>query len=126
MPMLLRSRELLIGAMLVACVVAVQLAYALQPYPSDQTNYFKAADRFPAAPENLGLTHQYLRIGLVVPVRLAIEVFGYSEAAYYAVPVLTAALLTASVFALGSLLFSRWVGAAAALLMVSTASCCPT
>jgi hypothetical protein len=97
------------------------------PPPQDQLNYLQAAANFPKgitdpdAPPGADVTHQVLRFGITLPTRLAIEVFGYSQAAYYAVPLLAGALLLVSVFVIGSLLFSRTVGiAGAALVMAST------
>jgi hypothetical protein len=49
---------------------------------------------------------------------MAIEVFDYSEAAYYLVPISAGVLLCVSTFLLGRILFGRWVAVAAALLVV--------
>jgi 4-amino-4-deoxy-L-arabinose transferase-like glycosyltransferase len=95
------------------------------PTPSDALNYLQAAANFPDgltdpdAPAGAVLTHQEVRFGLILPTRLAIEVFGYSQAAYYALPVLAVLILLVSVYALGSMLFSRAVGTGAAVLVLS-------
>jgi 4-amino-4-deoxy-L-arabinose transferase-like glycosyltransferase len=52
--------------------------------------------------------------------RAAIAVFGYSEAAYHVVPILATLTLLLGTYALGTQLFSRPVGAAAAVVVVAT------
>ncbi|MET9020191.1 glycosyltransferase family 39 protein [Actinopolymorpha sp. NPDC004070] len=107
--------SLLVDGAIAAVVAVVCVLYRVPPYPSDQLNYFDAATTFPSDP-TYAAVHQFLRIGLIVPLRLAQEVFGYSQTAYLIVPVLAALLLVMSVHALGTLLFNRFVGVAAALL----------
>src|SRR5690606_10453071 len=58
-----------------------------------------------------------LRIGLTIPVWLMIKLFAYSEAAYYAVPYLSAAGLVVTTYWLGRLLDSRATGLFAGLLV---------
>ena len=111
------SGTVLLGGLLVGGCLVVQLLWLLPPYPSDQINYLQAAATFPSAPRIEALDHQYLRYGLVVPLRLAIEVFGYSQATYYVVPVLSGLLLVLSVYALGVMWFGRLVGLLAALVV---------
>ena len=69
---------------------------------------------FPHVP----LDHHALRIGNMLPVRGFLELFGYGQVAYYAWPFLTAILLVVAVFALGTVLFDRWTGAAATVLLI--------
>ncbi|MET9020190.1 glycosyltransferase family 39 protein [Actinopolymorpha sp. NPDC004070] len=99
-------------------VVVVAVLYRLPPIPSDPINYLVAARNFPHHPVG-AIEHQYLRIGLVLPLRLTYDLFGYSQVAYLVVPILAALLLVMSVHALGSLLFNRYVGVAAALLTLT-------
>lgn len=106
----------LLGAVLGAATVALQLVYLFPPNPSDAANYATAAQSFPSPPADPVILHQYLRVGLIVPMRVAMNAFGYSQASYYAVPLVTGLLLAVSVYALGRLLFSRAVGAVAAVL----------
>ena len=106
---------LLVDGTLAAVVAVVCALYRVPPYPSDQLNYFDAATTFPSDP-TYAAVHQFLRIGLIIPLRLAQEVFGYSQTAYLIVPMLAALLLVMSVHALGTLLFNRFVGVAAAML----------
>lgn len=94
-------------------------AYLRPPYPSDQLNYFRAAQLFPEPLDNPELAHQYLRFGVTLPARAAIEVFGYSQAAYATVPLFTTVLLVVSAYALGALLYGRVVGAAGAIALVA-------
>src|SRR5256885_13733134 len=61
--------------------LAVVLSQLRLPTPSDQLNYMQAAARFPHPLETTTAMHQVTRFGLLLPMRLAIAVFGYSEAA---------------------------------------------
>ena len=102
-------------ATLVAGYGVLQTIYLKPPFLSDQLHYLLDASLLPDVtwPE-----HQTLRIGLVLPVRLALEIFGYSEAAYYAMPYLSGAGLVTATYWLGRLLGSRPVGVAAAILVM--------
>lgn len=115
-----RAVHLAIPAVLGACWLAVVLAHLPLPYPSDQLNYFNAGAAFPHGFPRPGAIHQVTRFGLVIPVRLAVMAFGYSEAAYHAVPLLAALTVLAATYALGTALFNPVVGAASAVV-VSTA-----
>jgi hypothetical protein len=99
-------------------LVAVHLVVTLlvRPYPRWNDGIFVLNDArsFPDVP----LDHHALRIGNLLPTRLFLDVFGYGQVAYYAWPFLTGILLIVATFALGNVLFGRWVGASAALLMV--------
>lgn len=106
----------LIVASLVVVYGALQAAFVRPPFLSDQLHYFLDASTLPAITEP---PHQSLRIGLVIPVWLAIKVFGYSEAAYYALPYLSSAGLVVVTYCLGRLLADRLTGAVAGLLVVA-------
>ncbi|MGW0229042.1 glycosyltransferase family 39 protein [Actinopolymorpha singaporensis] len=106
---------LLVDGTLAAVVAVVCVLYRVPPHPSDPLNYFDAATTFPSAAA-YAAAHQLVRTGLIIPLRLAQEVFGYSQTAYLLVPVLASLLLVMSVHALGTLLFNRFVGVAAAML----------
>ncbi len=99
-------------------LVAVHLVVTLlvRPYPRWNDGIFVLNDArsFPDVP----LDHHALRIGNLLPTRLFLDLFGYGQVAYYAWPFVTGILLILATFALGNVLFGRWVGAAAALLMV--------
>jgi 4-amino-4-deoxy-L-arabinose transferase-like glycosyltransferase len=118
-----RSRPLtvLVGCLLAAGVGVVEVLYRMPPVPFDQVNYFDAAWGFPSHSSYIS-EHQLLRHGLTVPIRFAQELFGYSQAAYLAVPILAGVLLAVSVYVLGLLLFNRTVGVAAAVLTVGNST----
>ncbi|WP_218041140.1 glycosyltransferase family 39 protein [Acrocarpospora macrocephala] len=108
-----------LGVALAIGWATVRLTLLPPPVPSDQLTYLLAAQEFPYAPAvgESTVLHQWLRYGLVLPVRLAIEVFGYSEAAYYVVPLFAGLLLLVGTYVLGCQFFGRTVGIAAALLV---------
>ncbi|MFB4314122.1 hypothetical protein [Actinomadura sp. 21ATH] len=109
----------LIPAALVLAWLAVLLAHLRAPVPSDQANYFTAAERFPRPVEVTTEMHQMTRFGLIIPVRLAMVVFGPSQAAYAIVPVLATLALLLGTYALGTLLFARSVGVAGGIAVVA-------
>ncbi|MBC6459478.1 hypothetical protein [Actinomadura sp. HBU206391] len=109
-----------IGAALALGCLVVMLAHLRLPYPSDQLNYLTAAERFPRPVPDAAAVHQVTRFGLIVPTRLAITVFGYSQAAYHVVPLLAALALLLGTYAVGGLLFARPVGAAAAVVVLAS------
>jgi hypothetical protein len=114
-----RDPGLLIPAGLTLVWLVVTVLHLRFPYPSDQLNYFRAAAAFPHPLVPTTEIHQVTRFGLLIPVRLAMTVFGYSQASYYIVPVLGTLTLLLSTYALGTLLFSRWVGVTGALVVVA-------
>ncbi len=126
-----RLVTLLVGGVLAVGVGLVELRWRLPPYPSDQLHYFDFATTFPHRPEFddpeffARFFHLFLRHGLVIPIRLAQEVFGYSQAAYLVVPVLAGVALAVGVYFLGFLLFGRTVGVAAAVLTVGNSIAFP-
>jgi 4-amino-4-deoxy-L-arabinose transferase-like glycosyltransferase len=99
---------------LVLFYAILQSAFVHQPALSDQMHYFADAATLPHISDP---AHQTLRIGVTIPVWLMIQVFGYSEAAYYAVPYLSAAGLIAATYWLGRVLDSRATGLIAGLLV---------
>jgi hypothetical protein len=105
-----------------ACLTIVTAVFCRRylplPYPSDQINYFDSAVDFPH-PSPGAPVHQFTRFGLTLPLRVLIEVFGYSQAAYYALPLLTTVALVVGVYLVGALLYARSVGVAAAAVTVT-------
>jgi hypothetical protein len=99
--------------------LAVALTHLRLPYPSDQLHYLSAAAVFPDPIAGSTLTHQMTRLGLTGPTRLAMTVFGYSQAAYYIVPLLGSLALLLSTYAIGAMMFSRVVGAGAAVVLLT-------
>jgi 4-amino-4-deoxy-L-arabinose transferase-like glycosyltransferase len=109
----------LIPAGLLLAWLVVLIAHVRVPLPSDQLNYMLAAEHFPDPVPDAILTHQMTRFGLIIPASLAIDVLGYSQAAYAAVPILATLALVLGTYALGAMLFSRAVGVAAGLVVVA-------
>src|SRR5262245_44988907 len=98
------------GGITVALYLVGQLLFLQGPHPFDPSWYFYTAIDFPDVEPDLFT----LRIGLLGPVHAAILAFGPSEAALYAVPLLSGVLLVASVFATMLLFFHDRVLAAVA------------
>ncbi len=97
-------------------VMAVGLFFMFMKPPalSDQVDYLLAAkDPFGAT-----LSHRHARVGLIWPISLLIVASGYSELAYYTVPLLTFVGLGAGVWLLARILFGRWEATIAALLIL--------
>lgn len=117
-----RLHTLVVGGFLAFTTVLVEIFFRLPPYPSDHLYYFAFAESFPSSPladESLFFErffHQFLRYGLVLPVRLGQEVFGYSQAAYLVVPIMAGVALAVGVYLIGVLLLNRTVGVAGAVL----------
>lgn len=101
--------------LLVAVATPVLWAYQHPPVPSDQLTYFSWAESWPDLNSD---KHLALRIGLLLPVRLAQGLFGYSEAAYFAIPMLAGVGLVLGAYAVGALLHSRLAGGLAAVLFL--------
>jgi hypothetical protein len=104
---------LLVGA-LALMYAMLQSAFVHQPPLSDQMHYFLDAATLPHVSEP---HHQALRIGLTIPVWFMIQILDYSEAAYYAVPYLSAVGLITATYWLGRLLDSRATGVIAGLMV---------
>lgn len=105
-----------LAALLVFAAV-VQLLMLRPPFPSDSMFYFGWAGSIGGNE----ISHGTTRLGLLVPVRIAIEMFGVSEAAYHLVPAVMHALAIVGLYWLGTLLFDRVVGTGAALLFLTSA-----
>jgi hypothetical protein len=103
----------LVGVITVGLYLIGQLVLLQGPHPFDPAWYFRAAVDFPDVSADLFT----LRIGLVALVHLAVLAFGPSEAALYAVPLLSGVVLVGAVFATMLLLFRDRVVAAAAALV---------
>ena len=100
--------DLLLIIILVFVAIGVQFIFLNPPILSDQMEYYITAVRFPHLPDNPNIGS--MRIGLELPVALLYRIFGTSEVAYYTVPILSAALLSLSIYFIGKSLFSRRVG----------------
>lgn len=100
-----------------AYVFLLWFVFRLPPRASDQMIYFLAAE----SPFDVAATHHTTRMGVVAPTWIAQEIFGFSEAAYYAVPFLSAAVLAVAVYVLSREIFTevRWGRPLAVLASVS-------
>jgi hypothetical protein len=94
--------------------LAIQILLLEAPFRRDPFFYFDAADH----PLDLVPEHKTTRLGLLLPVWLAQRFFGFSEAAFYALPFVIGVVLVVSTYILGRLLFGRTVGVTAAVLIV--------
>ena len=106
--------DLAVAALCGVVYLVVQLSLLLGPRPLDPARYFDTAVEFPRVPVDLWT----LRIGLIAPVRVAVLVFGPSEASLFAVPIAAGLLLTLAAYGLMLLLFRDRILAAAAALVV--------
>ena len=111
-----RSFRGLVPAGLLAAYVVVVVERLPPPIPPDAMRYFERAAQFPDVPAD----HWSLRIGLVLPVRALQWLFGHSDVAYYALPVVSGAVLILGTYWLGRRLFSPIVGTGAALVLLSS------
>ena len=100
--------DLLPISILVFIAIGVQFVFLNPPILSDQMEYYITAVRFPHLPTNPNIGS--MRIGLELPVAVLYRIFGTSEVAYYTVPILSAALLSFSIYLISKSLFSRRVG----------------
>ncbi len=112
-PLPVSRLDLAVGGITVALYLIGQLVFLQGPHPYDPSWYFRTAFDFPDVSPDLFT----LRIGLLAPVRAALLAFGPSEAALYAVPLLSGIALVGAVFATMLLLFRDRVLAAAAALV---------
>jgi hypothetical protein len=108
-----RWLDFAVGGIAVALYLLAQLVFLQGPHPYDPSWYFRTAFDFPDVAPDLFT----LRLGLMAPVRAALGVFGPSEAALYAVPLLSGMALVGAVYATMLLLFRDRVLAAAAALV---------
>jgi hypothetical protein len=112
-----RVRGLDALALLVIAATYAVVQYLVFPGPQrfDPSYYFQLGTHFPHVAANWWS----LRIGILAPLRLAIAVFGQSQAAQYTLPVVAAVLLAGAVFAMMRMLFhDRLVAIATALVVV--------
>ncbi len=113
MPRPAKVSWIVLGPLLVVAAT-IQLAMLRPPFPSDSLSYFGWA-------ESLGgneISHGTTRLGVLVPVRLAIEAFGTSEIAYYAIPFIFSLLLIGATYVVGVKLAGNQVVATGAALTI--------
>ena len=109
----MRPLDWAVGGITVALYLVGQLVFLQGPVPYDPSWYFQTAADFPDVEPDLFT----LRIGLLAPIHAALVVFGPSEAAFYAVPLLSGMALVGAVYATMLLLFRDRVLAGAAALV---------
>lgn len=112
--------DALIVAGLAAVYLLIQLTLLLQDVPltgGDQLDYFSLAGDI----QEPRITHRHFRIGMTLPVAGLINLLGYSEAAYYIVPIAAGVLFLAATYLLGALLHSRAAGTIGAIAAVFNA-----
>ena len=66
----------------------------------------------------LAIEHRAIRLGLVGLVSIAQRLFGYSEASYYAVPLISITVFTTGTYALARLVMDRWRSLVVPLLAI--------
>lgn len=106
-------RDVLTLTVILVVFVVVFVVLRETPRIHDPIEYFAAANRL----GEIGTHHRQLRIGLLFPVALAQWVFGYSQAAYYAFPLVVGVTLIVSTFVTTRLLFGLPHAAVASVLV---------
>ncbi|NHC15609.1 hypothetical protein G9H71_17650, partial [Motilibacter sp. E257] len=101
---------------LVAAHLWLQWRTRPAPHWGDSTEVYQFARDWPDVGEPI---HHAMRLGSLIPARLAQEAFGPGQAAFYAWPVMCGVLLVASTYALGRLLAGRAAGVLAAGAVVA-------
>jgi hypothetical protein len=108
--------EILLLVTLAIVTIFAQGLFLKPPILSDQLDYFFWASRFPDSPQFPH--HRTLRLGLLIPLSALIKLFGYSEAAYYTIPVFSMVVFIWGIFLVARLFFSRQIAFFSALLAV--------
>jgi hypothetical protein len=108
-----RRLDYAVGGLTVGLFLTGQLVFLEGPHPHDPARYFQTAVTFP----DIGADLFTLRVGVVAPMLAAVLAFGPSEAAFYAVPLVSGMVLVGAVYATMLVLFHDRVLAAAAALV---------
>jgi Dolichyl-phosphate-mannose-protein mannosyltransferase len=112
-----RRLDLLVAGVIALLTAAVAVVYRSTLVPTDPWHYVEAAKQLSGHEWNaVGLT-RYGLIGLYLPLAQAI---GAAQLTFYAVPVVSSAVLAGLVYLLGARAFGRAAGVAAAVLLVAT------
>jgi len=106
-------RDIPIFILLFFLAIIIQLYFLNPPILSDQMEYYFTAIHFPHLPESPNIGS--MRIGLILPVAVLYRIFGPAEITYYSLPLISLAILSISIYLIGSGLFSRRVGLFSAL-----------
>lgn len=117
-----RRRAVLLSALVAACAVLAQWVLMVPPLYFDPYYVWEAARRWPDIPLDQWpfneVPHQVTRIGLVLPARLAMEVFGEGQAAYFVISAVGGCLFFVGCYLVVRSLFGDLAGVASALLLV--------
>jgi 4-amino-4-deoxy-L-arabinose transferase-like glycosyltransferase len=100
---------------LVAAYLVVQLFFMWQVLGGDTGRYFNAATDIGDASRS----HWGLRIGLIFPTAVPVSIFGPSEAGYYFFPLVASSGFLAASYALGRVMFGRFIGITAAVVLAA-------
>ena len=111
-----KRTDLLLIFILILISFGLQFYFLNPPVISDQLDYFFNASSFFAKP--LAITFRSLRLGLIIPSAVFIKIFGYSEAAHYAMSFIGLAALVAGTYLVARFLFSRSTAILSALLIM--------
>jgi hypothetical protein len=111
---LARHRGTVVAAGLVVLHLAVQLAARPFPRWGDAILTFGYARDFPDAPAD----HHSTRLGLLLPARLFLEIFGFGQVAYYAYPLLMGILLVVASYSVARRLLGLRAAAVVGFLIV--------
>ncbi|MDP2966763.1 MAG: hypothetical protein Q8N39_12130 [Pelolinea sp.] len=87
--------DFILVLLLILVSIGLQAYFLNPPVISDQLDYFFHANSFFNKP--LAITHRSMRLGLIIPTAVLIKIFGYSEAAYYAMSFIGMAALVAGI-----------------------------
>lgn len=101
-------------AALVVIYLVIQWSVLPEIHWGDTLRVFRYAASWPDVPTD----HHALRIGLLWPTRLAQEVFGYGQAAFYIVSFGAGVVLVVGMYITGRVMFGRLVAGAATLVML--------
>lgn len=86
-------------------IFSVQVWLIKPPAHSDQLSYFISGSLYPNVEPGLGQN----RLGMVFPIAFFTQLFGYSEAAYYALPFISLIFLSVAVYLLAWLYFGTGI-----------------
>jgi hypothetical protein len=108
--------DFLLILLIILVSIGLQAYFINPPVISDQLDYFFFAKSFFSEP--LAISHRSLRLGLIIPTAIFIKIFGYSEAAYYAMAFIGLAALAAGTYLVALKLFSRLTAVLSTLLVI--------
>lgn len=109
--------DFILVLLLILVSIGLQAYFLNPPVISDQLDYFFHANSFFNKP--LAITHRSMRLGLIIPTAVLIKIFGYSEAAYYAMSFIGMAALVAGTYLIARYLFSRTTAILSAVLIMA-------